>query len=210
MRCAIATSSRWRSILKERKLFNDNWIYIHDPGVKVGRIQNFKSWSPEMVPDPDVTCYGLEYFCFEGDGLWNSTDAELIELAKRELEQLGLAKRGDVVDGCVVRQPKAYPVYDDDYARHVDDDPRRAGGQLSEPAPGRPQRHAQVQQPGPRHDDGDAVRGRTSWPASNGLRLWQVNQDAEYHEAGKAGVRDHLTADAPTAVHGRLVPLRAA
>ena len=107
-------------ILKDRKMFDDNWIYIHDPSVKVGRIQNFRSWSPEMVPDPDKACYGLEYFCFEHDGLWDSTDEELIRLAQRELLQIGLAKEGDVHDGCVVRQKKAYPVYDDDYARHVD------------------------------------------------------------------------------------------
>src|SRR5581483_10791368 len=106
-------------ILKDRQVFDDNWIYIHDPSVKVGRIQNFKSWSPEMVPDPSMTCYGLEYFCFEGDGLWNARDAELIERGKQELAKIGLAQPGDVVDGCVVRQPKAYPVYDDDYARHV-------------------------------------------------------------------------------------------
>src|SRR6266705_1186642 len=106
-------------ILKERNKCADNWIYIHDPRVKVGRVQNFKSWSPEMVPDPDKACYGLEYFCFEGDGLWESKDEDLIELAKRELIQIGLSQEGDVVDGTVVRQKKAYPVYDDDYALHV-------------------------------------------------------------------------------------------
>src|SRR5262249_34593925 len=99
-------------ILRERNAFADNWIYIHDPSVKVGRVQNFKSWSPEMVPDPDLACYGLEYFCFEGDGLWSAADAALIEQGKRELAAIGLAKAEDVVDGCVVRQPKAYPVYD--------------------------------------------------------------------------------------------------
>src|SRR4051794_2907438 len=82
-------------ILKDRQKFDDNWIYIHDPSVKVGRIQNFRSWSPEMVPDPDKACYGLEYFCFENDGLWASTDADLIELAKRELMKIGLAEEGD-------------------------------------------------------------------------------------------------------------------
>ncbi|MEP6699432.1 MAG: NAD(P)/FAD-dependent oxidoreductase, partial [Verrucomicrobiota bacterium] len=106
-------------ILKERNLFDDNWIYIHDPSVQVGRIQNFRSWSPEMVPDPDKACYGLEYFCFEHDGLWDSSDAALIDLAKKELMQIGLAQEGDVMDGCVVRQKKAYPVYDDHYAKHV-------------------------------------------------------------------------------------------
>ena len=70
--------------LKDYRPLPDNWIYIHNPGVRVGRVQNYKSWSPEMVPDPSLCCYGLEYFCFEGDGLWTSSDAELIELARRE------------------------------------------------------------------------------------------------------------------------------
>src|SRR5919204_6588937 len=78
-------------ILKDRRMFDDNWIYIHDPTVKVGRVQNFRSWSPEMVPDPEKVCYGLEYFCFENDGLWDSSDSDLIALARRELIQIGLA-----------------------------------------------------------------------------------------------------------------------
>src|SRR5690606_30404647 len=88
--------------------------------VKVGRIQNFKSWSPELIPDPQLNCYGLEYFCFEGDGLWTMSDGDLITLAGKELLKLGLAKKEDLLDGCVVRQPKAYPVYDDNYATNVD------------------------------------------------------------------------------------------
>jgi protoporphyrinogen oxidase len=107
-------------ILRERNRFSDNWIYIHDPDVKVGRVQNYKSWSPEMVPDPNYCSYGLEYFCFEGDGLWLMADNDLIALAKQELERVGLAASADVVDGCVIRQPKAYPVYDDDYKSHVE------------------------------------------------------------------------------------------
>jgi protoporphyrinogen oxidase len=99
-------------IVDKEHLFPDNWIYIHEPGVKVGRIQNFKNWSPDMLPDPSKSTLGLEYFCFEGDGLWTMGDGEIIELAKRELEKLGLAQRSDIVDGMVVRVPKAYPVYD--------------------------------------------------------------------------------------------------
>ena len=125
-------------ILKDREMFDDNWIYIHDPSVKVGRVQNFRSWSPEMVPETDKVCYGLEYFCFEHDGLWDSGDNDLIELAKRELIQIGLAKEGDFVDGCVVRQKKAYPVYDDDYARHVATIRQELDDALPEPALGRP------------------------------------------------------------------------
>jgi protoporphyrinogen oxidase len=106
-------------ICKEKDAFRDNWIYIHEPNVLVGRIQNFKSWSPEMVPDPSMACYGLEYFCFEGDQLWNSTDDQLIQLAKKEMETIGLTTQSAVADACVVRQPKAYPVYDHDYKSNV-------------------------------------------------------------------------------------------
>src|SRR5258708_33660820 len=101
-------------------VFPDNWIYIHDPAVHVGRIQNFKNWSRDMVPDQSKTCLGLEYFCFEGDGMWTSDDATLIELAAKELAQLGSSSAAKVVDGVVVRQQKAYPVYDDAYQSHVD------------------------------------------------------------------------------------------
>lgn len=106
-------------MIKSEDLFPDNWIYIHDSKVQVGRIQNFRSWSPEMVPDESVACVGLEYFCFEGDGLWASADADLIDLAKKEMAILGLCNPDDVVGGAVVRQEKAYPVYDDAYADHV-------------------------------------------------------------------------------------------
>ncbi|MCI0628618.1 MAG: NAD(P)/FAD-dependent oxidoreductase [Acidobacteria bacterium] len=106
-------------IIKQPNLFSDNWIYIHSPEVKVGRIQNFKNWSPEMVPDPAMTSLGLEYFCTEGDDLWCTSDEDLIELGKREMEQIGLVRAADVVDGTVVRQLKAYPVYNGTYAGHL-------------------------------------------------------------------------------------------
>lgn len=102
-------------VIDRPHLFEDNWIYIHEPSVKTGRIQNFKNWSADMVADSSKTCLGLEYFCFEGDGLWNMSDEELIELGKREIEKLGLARAAEVEDGAVVRQPKAYPVYDGNY-----------------------------------------------------------------------------------------------
>jgi protoporphyrinogen oxidase len=102
-------------IVNKKDLFPDNWIYIHDPDVKVGRIQNFKNWSPHMVPDASKTCLGLEYFCFEGDGLWTMSDVDLVELGKSELQLLGLANATDTEDGTVVRMPKAYPVYDGVY-----------------------------------------------------------------------------------------------
>lgn len=95
--------------------FRDNWIYVHDPAVRVGRIQNFRNWSAAMVPDPGTTSLGMEYFCSEGDTLWRMSDADLIDLATQELAHLGLANADDVVDGLVIRQPKAYPIYDSDY-----------------------------------------------------------------------------------------------
>lgn len=93
-------------MIKSEDLFPDNWIYIHDSKVQVGRIQNFRSWSPEMVPDESVACVGLEYFCFEGDGLWASADADLIDLAKKEMAILGLCNPDDVVGGAVVRRKR--------------------------------------------------------------------------------------------------------
>ncbi|MGQ0764515.1 MAG: NAD(P)/FAD-dependent oxidoreductase [Gemmatimonadota bacterium] len=107
-------------MIDNENLFPDNWIYIHSPGVKVGRIQNFNNWSKAMVPRPGTTCLGLEYFCFEGDNLWNSPDQDLIDLARRELHELGLADPAAVFDGTVVRQAKAYPVYDSTYKEHLD------------------------------------------------------------------------------------------
>ena len=188
-------------ILKDRQKFDDNWIYIHDPSVKVGRIQNFRSWSPEMVPDPDKACYGLEYFCFENDGLWASSDADLIELAKRELMKIGLAEEGDVLDGCVVRQKKAYPVYDDDYAKHVE----TIRLELEERFPnlhlvGRNGMHKYNNQD---HAMMTAMLCTENILANTKLYdLWQVNGDAEYHEAGSAAEEEAQG----TAL--RLVPMR--
>jgi protoporphyrinogen oxidase len=102
-------------IIDTPEMFPDNWIYIHDPSVRVGRIQNFKNWSPEMVPDQSKTCLGLEYFCTVGDDLWSMADKDLIALGTRELEAIGLATHQKVEGGAIVRAPKAYPVYDESY-----------------------------------------------------------------------------------------------
>ncbi|MGH8013999.1 MAG: NAD(P)/FAD-dependent oxidoreductase, partial [Candidatus Binataceae bacterium] len=123
---AAARSLRYRDfltvalIIDRPDLFPDQWIYIHEPGVHVGRIQNFRNWSPAMVPDPRYTVLGLEYFCFDSDSLWNASDAELLAMGTRELAQLGLVDPALVRDGTVVRQRAAYPVYDGDYRRAVD------------------------------------------------------------------------------------------
>jgi protoporphyrinogen oxidase len=106
-------------VIDRPHLLKDNWIYIHDPNVRVGRVQNSKAWSEAMVPDQATCCLGLEYFCTAGDDLWQSSDAALIELATREISKLGLCPASAVRSGCVVRQAKAYPVYDDGYAETV-------------------------------------------------------------------------------------------
>ena len=178
-------------ILRERNLFDDNWIYIHDPGVKVGRVQNFKSWSPEMVPDPAMACFGLEYFCFEGDGMWNSPDKNLIALATRELVQLGLAKEGDVQDGCVVRQRKAYPVYDEHYRDNVD----VVRKEIAQRYPGL---HLVGRNGMHKYNNQDHAMMTALITVENILAgrtvrdPWNVNQDAEYHEAGEAGAESEL------------------
>jgi len=191
-------------ILEDRDLFDDNWIYVHDPGVKVGRIQNFKSWSPEMVPDPKYACYGMEYFCFEGDGLWTAPDHELLELAKTEIEKIGLAKADMVLDGCVVRQPKAYPVYDENYARNVD----IVRTELKERFPtlhvvGRNGMHKYNNQD---HSMMTAMLIVENILAGRELYdVWRVNQDAEYHEAGDRGAQSSVSGlrRVPTALPSR-------
>jgi len=175
-------------IVHDRGRFSDNWIYIHDPSVQVGRVQNYKSWSPEMVPDAAYSSYGLEYFCFEGDGLWSTSDRELIELAKQEIQKVNLASSADVVDGCVIRQPKAYPVYDDAYQQHVE----TVRGAIEKRYPtlhlvGRNGMH--------KYNNQDHAMMTAMLTAKNILAgerkydVWAVNQDAEYHEAGAAGAQ---------------------
>ena len=138
--------------------FPDNWVYVHDPAAKVGRIQNFRAWSPWMTPDPQRSCLGLEYFCFESDELWSASDEELVELGRREVAALGLVEAERVAGGHVDPRPQGLP----DLRRRVRGpgraDPRLAGG-LLKPAAGRSQRPPQVQQLGPLDADRDA-RGR--------------------------------------------------
>ncbi len=107
-------------IVDQAEVFPDNWIYVHEPGVRVARIQNFKNWSPDMVADPAKTCLGLEYFCTAGDDMWHMPDAELIRFGAAELEKIGLVKAADVEDGIVFRQPKAYPVYTGEYKAYLE------------------------------------------------------------------------------------------
>ena len=122
---AAANGLRYRDFLTValvvdgEDLFPDNWIYIHEPKVRVGRIQNFRSWSPWMVPDPTKACVGMEYFCFAGDDLWSMDDDDLVALAADELERLNLSPKTKVERGYAIRVPKAYPIYDAEYADRV-------------------------------------------------------------------------------------------
>ncbi|HEY3697088.1 NAD(P)/FAD-dependent oxidoreductase [Phenylobacterium sp.] len=189
-------------IARNSQAFPDNWIYIHDPAVKVGRIQNFLSWSPEMAPSQDLACLGLEYFCFEGDGTWAAEDEELIELAKREIAHIGLIEPEDVVDACVVRQAKAYPIYDDAYQANVEAvrlDLERTFPTLH--LVGRNGMH--------KYNNQDHAMMTAMLTVENivaGERLydvWQVNEDAEYGEAGVSGAQEALKSE-------RLVPRKVA
>ena len=180
-------------MIKSDDLFPDNWIYIHDSKVQVGRVQNFRSWSPEMVPDPLIACVGLEYFCFENDSLWASSDADLIELAKKEMSILGLCKIEDVVGGAVVRQEKAYPVYDDDYAANVE-------AMRAELESCYPTLHMVGRNGMHRYNNQDHAMMTSMLTVENivaGSRvynIWNVNEDAEYHEAGDEGEQVAITA----------------
>ncbi len=193
-------------ILRERDLFDDNWLYIHSPDVKVGRIQNFKSWSPAMVPEPSLNCYGLEYFCFAGDGLWSSSDADLVELASRELVQLGLASRADILEGCVVRQEKAYPIYDAGYQERV----AAIRDELHAHWPGL---HLVGRNGMHKYNNQDHAMMTAMLTVKNILAgrmlydVWRVNEDAEYHEEGRAGAEVSVRQGYRAAGGGRMVPV---
>jgi protoporphyrinogen oxidase len=171
-------------VIDREKLFPDNWIYIHEPGVRLGRVQNFKNWSPHMVPDTSKTALGLEYFCTEGDDLWNMSDEGLIELGSEEISRLGLAERDEIADGTVVRMRKAYPVYDEHYEANVDT--VRSFIQKEIPnlqLAGRNGMH--------KYNNQDHSMMTALLSAKNILGEdwdpWKVNTDAEYHEEFEEG-----------------------
>ena len=166
-------------IVNKPNLFPDNWIYIHDPEVKLGRIQNFKNWSPDMVPDLTKTSLGLEYFCTEGDGLWGMSDAELIELGKRELNRIGLASPADIEDGCVFRVQKAYPIYDSEYRGYLATVKNFVAGLENYQTIGRNGLHRYNNQDHAMVTGMLAVRNLTAGEHND---LWSVNTDQEYHE----------------------------
>ncbi len=166
-------------IVNRKHIMSDNWIYIHESSVRVGRIQNFKNWSPAMVPDPDKTCLGMEYFVSENDSIWNRTDDALVEMAKDELVYLGLARRDEVEDGTVVRMLKAYPVYDNGWADSVHTIRTYLEKHLSNlQLVGRNGMH--------KYNNQDHSMITALYAARNILGgrydLWAVNTEPEYHE----------------------------
>ena len=165
-------------IIDKKTIFEDNWIYIHDPNVKVGRIQNFKNWSPYMVPDPEKTCLGMEYFCFENDEFWSMSDENLLDLAKNELEKLGFAKKSEIIDGTVVRMPKAYPVYDEEYKAALEQIKEFLGKISNLQLVGRNGMH--------KYNNQDHSMLTSMLAVKNILGghfdLWKVNADQDYHE----------------------------
>lgn len=174
--------------------FPDTWIYIHEPGVRVGRIQNFRAWSPWMVPDPAKACVGMEFLCFEGDDLWEMTDDALVELASRELEQLGLARASAVERGFVTRVPKAYPMYDRDYAERVEVIRDWLDGIENLQQVGRNGLH--------RYNNSDhsmltAMRAVENLVDGAQHDIWAVNADSAYHEEAEAQDAEQPYRDAP-------------
>ena len=199
---AAANDLRYRDFLTvalvvpESAGFPDNWIYIHSPEVKVGRIQNFGSWSPYMVKE-GRTCLGLEYFVFEGDELWNSADADLVALATKELQQIGLIEPGKVEAGYVVRVPKAYPFYDERYKANV----QRMREWLDDCAVnvhpvGRNGMHRYNNQD---HSMYTAMLTVKNILEGTSYDVWEVNVEEEYHEekAGESPSTSGTGRDAP-------------
>jgi protoporphyrinogen oxidase len=165
-------------VLDKANLFPDNWLYIHTPGVRVGRIQNLNNWSAAMVPEPDRTVLCFEYFCFAGDELWNSEDQALVGLASRELDALGIGGGAHVIDGCVVRVPKAYPVYDAPYHGHLTAIRRDIDRIPNLHSVGRNGMHKYNNQ-----DHSMLTAMMAVWNLQGAAHdIWEVNTDFEYHE----------------------------
>ena len=184
---AAAKTLRYRDfltvclIIDKEHLFDDNWIYVHEEKVKVGRIQCYKNWSADMVPDQSKTSLGLEYFCNEGDDLWTMTDEELVELAKKELEAIGLADAADVLDGCVYRMPKSYPVYDEDYAEALDCIKTYLDGFENLVSIGRNGMHRYNNQD---HSMLTGIHAVRNIYCGQNVDIWKINGEDDYIEAG--------------------------
>ncbi len=203
---AAARGLRYRDFLtvalvvRGEDLFPDNWIYVHDPDVRVGRIQNFRAWSAAMVPDATRTCVGLEYFCFQDDDLWKGTDVDLVARATSELERIGLAPAARVEAGYVVRVPKAYPIYDAEYEQRVGTVRAWLAGISNLQQIGRNGLH--------RYNNSDhsmltALRAVENACLGTEHDLWAVNSDGEYHEERRPAEQPYRRAPVTPALRGR-------
>ena len=184
-------------ILDRAPLFPDNWLYIHSPHVRVGRIQNFNNWSAALVPEPGRTCLGLEYFCSRNDETWAMDDAELVRMATRELGTLGLARGAKVVDASVVRVPDAYPIYDSTYRAHLEVLRSFLDPIANLHTVGRNGMH--------KYNNQDHSMYAAMLTVANlhgeAHDVWQVNSDFEYHEADRLR---HSAAGHPHPHHAHL------
>jgi protoporphyrinogen oxidase len=165
-------------VIDKPSIFPDNWIYIHSPEVRVGRIQNFKNWSPEMAPNPQTTTLGLEYFCFESDEIWKRGDSELIKLGIEEVDKLKFAAREEVIDGMVIRSPKTYPIYDEGYKERIETIRNYLSRIENLQTMGRNGLHRYNNQDHSMLSAIGAVRNILGEKHS----VWDINVDDEYHE----------------------------
>ncbi len=172
----------------EPEPFPDNWIYLHDPGSRAGRVQNFGAWSEDMVV-AGTTCLGVEYFCDEGDEVWELSSEDAVKLAVEELDAIGLVNKDHVLDGVKIRVPGAYPVYDAHYQEHV----ATIRGYLSTlenlQTCGRNGLHRYNNQD---HSMWTAILAALNLVDGGEYDVWAVNVEAEYHEEGE--VVDELLA----------------
>jgi protoporphyrinogen oxidase len=185
-------------IVEREHLFPDNWIYIHSPEVRVGRVQNFKNWSPEMVSDPDLSFIGLEYFVNRDEPLWDMDDSDLLEMGASEAEAIGLFEPDEVRAGTVIRMPRAYPVYDGGYEHHLGVLRDWLDGFENLQTVGRNGQH--------RYNNQDHSMLAGLFAARNlagaNLDLWSINEDQVFHEEVDGE-------DKAPAVQDRLSPSRA-
>jgi protoporphyrinogen oxidase len=166
--------------MKSNGMPPDNWIYIQEPDVRIGRLQVFNNWSPALVADPGTIWLGLEYFCREGDDLWSMDNGRFIDFAAAELEKIGLINLKDVIDGTLVRVPKAYPAYFGTYGEFAD--VRVYLNQFSNLYPiGRNGMHRYNNQDHSMLAASSAVSSIVSGGA-NKAEIWDINAENEYHE----------------------------
>jgi protoporphyrinogen oxidase len=170
-------------MMKKEKMFSDNWVYIHDPNIIAGRMQNYTAWSEKMSPDRNKSCLGLEYFCSKDDNFWSQSDEKIVDIAKSDLKKLNLVNTDDIIDFHVVRQEKAYPIYDDNYKGVVE----KISAELKENYKnfymvGRNGMHKYNNQD---HSMMTSILTVENILYDSNYDTWKVNEDAEYHENTK-------------------------